>query len=189
VGGPFEDDCPPKEPKTLAGLEEACELSCEKLRADDVAKAVARGDDLDIASGRVFLSKLEPVEAISRVRDAMLGCVFGASGDDEDASSKKFHLVHRCRELQSSDHTFSTSASNQCISLNLNQNSVGRSKVEDAQSHSRAIDARLFTIWIASSIVISNAKIGKSMAYRMAYRMASPWAIAANLVTEKHEKI
>jgi hypothetical protein len=66
----------PKELKTLAGLEAACELICEKLRADDVARAVARGNDRDEASVCEVRSKLEPVEAISRVRDAML-CVWG----------------------------------------------------------------------------------------------------------------
>jgi hypothetical protein len=77
VGGPeFEDPWLLKELKTLAGLEAACELSWEKLRADDVAKAVARGDDLDNASGREFCSNLEPVQATSRVREAM-ACVWG----------------------------------------------------------------------------------------------------------------
>jgi hypothetical protein len=77
VGGPeLEDPWLLKEPKTLAGLEAACELSWEKLRADDVAKALATGDDLDNASDREFWSKLEPVEANSRVREAMV-CVWG----------------------------------------------------------------------------------------------------------------
>jgi hypothetical protein len=77
VGGPeFDDPWLLKELKTLAGLEAACELSCEKLRTDDVAKAVAKGDVLDNANDREFWSKLEPVEAISRVREAMV-CVWG----------------------------------------------------------------------------------------------------------------
>jgi hypothetical protein len=41
-----------------------------------VAKALATGDDLDNASDREFWSKLEPVEANSRVREAMV-CVWG----------------------------------------------------------------------------------------------------------------
>jgi hypothetical protein len=71
VVGPCEP-CWAKELKTLVGLEAACELSCEKLRTDEVAKAAARGDDRDAASVREFRSKLEPVEASSRDCDAML---------------------------------------------------------------------------------------------------------------------
>jgi hypothetical protein len=101
VGGPAcEFDCP-KEPNTLAGLEAECEVRCEKLRADEVAKAAASGEVLDVASDREVLSKLEPVEAISRVRDAIVR--FGASGgDDETRSSKKFHL-HRRTAAQRAD--------------------------------------------------------------------------------------
>jgi hypothetical protein len=67
----------PNEPKTLAGLEAACELSWEKLRTDEVAKAVASGDILDVAWSRVFFSNPEPLKAVSRVCDAMVS--FGAS--------------------------------------------------------------------------------------------------------------
>jgi hypothetical protein len=71
VGPPWEP-CELKELKTLAGLEAACELNCEKLRTDDVARAVASGDALDVASARGFRSRPEPVEATSRVRDAIV---------------------------------------------------------------------------------------------------------------------
>jgi hypothetical protein len=94
VGGPACELDWPKEPKTLAGFEAACELSCEKLRTDEVARVGPSGDVLDLARCREFLSKLEPVKAVSRVRDAMLR--FGASGgDDETRSSQKFHLHRR----------------------------------------------------------------------------------------------
>jgi hypothetical protein len=72
VVGLFCEPCWPKELKTLVGLEAECELSCEKLRRDDVVRAVASGYALEVASGRAFRSKLEPVEAVSRVRDAIV---------------------------------------------------------------------------------------------------------------------
>jgi hypothetical protein len=72
VVGLFCEPCWLKELKTLAGLEAACELSCEKLRTEDVARAVASGDALDVASAREFRMRPEPVEAISRVRDAIV---------------------------------------------------------------------------------------------------------------------
>jgi hypothetical protein len=89
VVGPCEP-CWAKELKTLVGLEAACELSCEKLRTDEVAKTAARGDDRDAASVREFRSKLEPVEASSRECAAMVVSVLGRGGDDEKPSSK-FH--------------------------------------------------------------------------------------------------
>lgn len=50
----------------------ACELSCEKLRADETLKAAAaNGDDLEVSSGRELRSILEAVEAIRRLRDAI----------------------------------------------------------------------------------------------------------------------
>lgn len=73
--GPPPEPCWPKELKTLVGLEAACELSCEKLRTAVVAKAVARGEDLDFANACELRSRPEPVEAISRVREA-ISCVF-----------------------------------------------------------------------------------------------------------------
>lgn len=77
VGGPACEL--PSEPKTLPEpVGAACELSCEKLRADVVAKAAASGDVRDVASNLEFLSKLEPVEAISRVCAAIVSC--GADG-------------------------------------------------------------------------------------------------------------
>jgi hypothetical protein len=77
VWGPLCEFDWPNEEKTLAGLEAACELSWEKLRADEVAKAAASGDVLDVAWSREFLNNPEPVKAVSRVRDAMVS--FGAS--------------------------------------------------------------------------------------------------------------
>jgi hypothetical protein len=71
VVGLFCEPCWPKELNTLVGLEAACELSCEKLRKEDAVRAVASGYALEVANGRAFRSRLEPVEAISRVRDAI----------------------------------------------------------------------------------------------------------------------
>lgn len=67
-------------------------MSCEKLRADDVAKTAALAHVRDVASGLEFRRKLEPVEAISRVRDAMVR--FGANGVvmTGRGAPKKFHL-------------------------------------------------------------------------------------------------
>lgn len=84
--GPLPEPCWPKELKTLVGLEAACELSCEKLRAHVGAKAAVRGEARDFASGCEFRNRPEPVWAISRVREA-ISCVFGASSDDETRSS------------------------------------------------------------------------------------------------------
>ena len=81
----------------LLGLEaEAdCELSCEKLRVNDVLKAAASGVILELASAREFASDLEAVEAARRVRDAIVS--FGVSADDGYAE-QKFHLHRRSSE-------------------------------------------------------------------------------------------
>jgi len=85
-GGPACELSWPSEPKTPPVVPEAdWELSCEKLRAHVVAKAAASGVR-EVARDLEFLSKLEPVEAISRVRAAIVRV--GASGDDGACSSK-----------------------------------------------------------------------------------------------------
>lgn len=72
-GGPACELSCPSDPKTLVGLDEiACECDCEKLRAEDVTRAAASGDALTFAIERGFLIRLEPVEAISLVRDAIV---------------------------------------------------------------------------------------------------------------------
>jgi len=70
-GGPVCEFSCPSEPKTLPVLA-ACALSCEKLRTVVVAKAAARGIERDVASNLEVLSKPEPLEASSRVRDDMV---------------------------------------------------------------------------------------------------------------------
>jgi hypothetical protein len=93
-GGPPCEPSWPNEPKTLVGLLEAeCEFSCEKLRSDEVANVAASGDVCEMASGREVRSMLEPVEAISRVRNAMVK--LGAMVMTGMRSSKKFHLDRR----------------------------------------------------------------------------------------------
>jgi hypothetical protein len=74
-------------------LEAECEFSCEKLRSDEVANAAASGDVCEMANGREVRSMLEPVKAISRVRDAMVK--LGAMVMTSMRSSKKFHLDRR----------------------------------------------------------------------------------------------
>ena len=71
-GGP---DCEPIEEKTLVGPVADCELSCEKLRAEEVVKAAANGDILEVARAREDRSNAEAVPAASRVRDAIVGFV------------------------------------------------------------------------------------------------------------------
>lgn len=71
----------PREEKTFVGSVAACELSCEKLRTEDVVKAAASGDVLEIASDLELRSSPEAVLAASRVRDAII-VSFGASDDD-----------------------------------------------------------------------------------------------------------
>lgn len=81
----YEGTPPDLEPvwkaKMLVGSEAECELSCEKLRAEDVVKAAASGDILEVASGLELRSSPEAVVAASRVRDAII-VTFGASDDD-----------------------------------------------------------------------------------------------------------
>lgn len=71
----------------LFGFEADCELSCEKLRVEAVAKAAASEGVLKLVCGREFVSNLEAVEATRRVRDAIVS--FGVSGDDGDAEREE----------------------------------------------------------------------------------------------------
>ena len=80
----------PKEAKTLVGSVAECELSCEKLRAEDVVKAAASGDILEVASGFELRSSPEAVVAASRVRDAIMGRL-GASDDDVGHAKLQSH--------------------------------------------------------------------------------------------------
>ena len=79
-----------------------CELSCEKLRVEDVLKTAASGVILELASGREFASNLDAVEATRRVRDAIVS--LGVSDDDGYAereevppASAKLNCNHRPR--------------------------------------------------------------------------------------------
>jgi hypothetical protein len=62
----------PKEEKTLAGFVAECALSCVKLRTEELVRAAATGDVLDVASGLEARIKVEVVVAASRVRDAIV---------------------------------------------------------------------------------------------------------------------
>jgi len=90
----YEGTPPDLEPvwkaKMLVGSEAECELSCEKLRAEDVVKAAASGDILDVASGLELRSSPEAVVAASRVRDAIMGRL-GASNDDVGHAKLQSH--------------------------------------------------------------------------------------------------
>lgn len=102
-GGPDGELNWPSEPKTLVGLPEAdCEPSCEKLRAHDVVKAVVKGDALEMFKGRELRSRLEPVEATKRVRDAILWVE--ATGDDGHAELREVPptSADRCDETADS---------------------------------------------------------------------------------------
>lgn len=68
-GGPVCELSWPRE----KGLEDAdCDVNWVKLREGDVDQAAARGDILEVASGREFWSILEAVEATRRLRDAIV---------------------------------------------------------------------------------------------------------------------
>jgi hypothetical protein len=90
-GGPCCCELPPK---MLVGFAEAvCELSWEKAaRANDDAKAAARGVDRELASGREFRSRPTLVEAMGRMRDAIM-CEWVAGA--MTAPVQKFHLRRR----------------------------------------------------------------------------------------------
>jgi hypothetical protein len=61
-----------KEEKTFVGSVAECELSCEKLRAEDAVRAAASGDVLEVASDLELRSNPEAEVAASRVRDAIM---------------------------------------------------------------------------------------------------------------------
>lgn len=72
----------------LVGSEAECELSCEKLRAEDVVKAAASGGILEVLSGLELRISPEAVVAASRVRDAIWIMVELDASDDDVGHAK-----------------------------------------------------------------------------------------------------